>query len=289
MRESHPPSPSVVVGIDGSRAAITAALWAVDEAVERDIPLRLVYVVDADATAHSDTQGAARDLATAEIAIRQAFIAVESTDKPVKIEVQIKQGRATQALIEASAGAAMVCLGAIGLKHSAPGHVPSTAAALAASAHCPVAVIRGYAPASLKPGSIVVEIDETTASNAVLERGIAEARLRGAPVRVLSAWQSRFTDIHDTHAVDDGNRIASAQLDRRLASWKRQHPELDIRPVVVHGSTLNYLARHTASIQLVVVGHCRQHSLQDVVGPPSHAALHDSNCSVLICEPRAAL
>ena len=36
----------VVVGIDGSRAAVGAALWAVDEAVSRDIPLRLVYAIE---------------------------------------------------------------------------------------------------------------------------------------------------------------------------------------------------------------------------------------------------
>lgn len=40
------PARAVVVGIDGSRAATHAALWAVDEAVNRDIPLRLVYVID---------------------------------------------------------------------------------------------------------------------------------------------------------------------------------------------------------------------------------------------------
>ena len=32
----------VVVGVDGSRNAVTAALWAVDEALQRDVPLRLV-------------------------------------------------------------------------------------------------------------------------------------------------------------------------------------------------------------------------------------------------------
>ena len=42
----HRSSPSVVVGIDGSRSAVDAALWAVDEAVSRDIPLRLVYAID---------------------------------------------------------------------------------------------------------------------------------------------------------------------------------------------------------------------------------------------------
>jgi len=42
MRETYSLPPSVVVGIDGSRAAVRAALWAVDAAVSRDIPLRLV-------------------------------------------------------------------------------------------------------------------------------------------------------------------------------------------------------------------------------------------------------
>ena len=45
---NHTPSPpSVVVGIDGSDAAIHAAQWAVDEALSRDIPLRLLHVIDA--------------------------------------------------------------------------------------------------------------------------------------------------------------------------------------------------------------------------------------------------
>ena len=35
---------SVVVGIDGSQAALDAATWAVAEAVSRGVPLRLVHV-----------------------------------------------------------------------------------------------------------------------------------------------------------------------------------------------------------------------------------------------------
>ena len=48
--ETTSSAPSVVVGIDGSRTALDAALWAVDEAVSRDIPLRLVYAIDPDST-----------------------------------------------------------------------------------------------------------------------------------------------------------------------------------------------------------------------------------------------
>ena len=46
MGEHFSPSRSVVVGIDGSHSAIDAALWAADEAVSRDVPLRLVYAID---------------------------------------------------------------------------------------------------------------------------------------------------------------------------------------------------------------------------------------------------
>ena len=37
-------STPVVVGIDGSQAALDAATWAVAEAVSRGVPLRLVHV-----------------------------------------------------------------------------------------------------------------------------------------------------------------------------------------------------------------------------------------------------
>jgi nucleotide-binding universal stress UspA family protein len=36
---------SVVVGINGSQAAVNAAKWAIDEALSRQMPLRLVYVI----------------------------------------------------------------------------------------------------------------------------------------------------------------------------------------------------------------------------------------------------
>jgi nucleotide-binding universal stress UspA family protein len=50
-------SKSVVVGIDGSQAAVNAAKWAVEEAISRQIPLRLVRVVG-----RSEAQSASQDI-----------------------------------------------------------------------------------------------------------------------------------------------------------------------------------------------------------------------------------
>src|SRR6476661_8361272 len=189
MRDHYSPSPSVVVGIDGSRSAVHAALWAVDEAISRDIPLRLIYAIDPADTTSTDPEDAARDLAKADVAVRHAFTAVESTDKPVKIEVEILQDRPTRALIEASRWAAMVCVGSVGLKHSAQGRMGSTAADLASSSHCPVAVVRGHDPFQAEQQWVVAELDRSPAGEGVLRRGFEEAQLRGVPLRVLTAWQ----------------------------------------------------------------------------------------------------
>src|SRR4051812_18874456 len=224
MSEHLHSSPSIVVGIDGSRSAVDAALWAVDEAVSRDIPLRLVYAIDPDTAADTSPQACARDLAAAETAVRCAFIAVESTDRPVKIEVEIVQNRPVQALREASRSAAMLCVGSMGFRYSQQGRIGSTAAAVAATALCPVAVIRGHDPLHMTQRWIVAEVDEALAGDGPLLRGLDEARLRGAPLRALLTWQSRFTDVHDSNAVADGNRIAKAQLGRRLATCKKRYP-----------------------------------------------------------------
>jgi nucleotide-binding universal stress UspA family protein len=130
-------APAVVVGVDGSRAAIHAALWALDEAVSRDIPLRLVYVIDP-----LQTSGGAPDygLAAARAALYGAYRAVDATGEPVKIETEVLWGRPLTKLMQESRTAAMICVGSIGLNHACRGQ-GSVAATLAGSALCPVAVI----------------------------------------------------------------------------------------------------------------------------------------------------
>ena len=55
-------SKSVVVGIDGSQAAVNAAKSAVDEAISWQIPLRLVHVVG-----RSEVQSASQDISDWEL------------------------------------------------------------------------------------------------------------------------------------------------------------------------------------------------------------------------------
>jgi nucleotide-binding universal stress UspA family protein len=282
--------PSIVVGLDGSRGAVRGALWAIDEAVSRDIPLRLVYAIDQSGSNPIDPQEEARQLASAELAVHYAANAVEATGRAVKVEIEIMHGQPIPMLVDASRAAAMICVGAVGLKHFDHDRMGSTATALVASAHCPVAIVRGCEPATgHDPGWVLVELDESPDSAAVLQFGVQEARLRGAPLRVLGSWQSRYTDVHDSHAVSEGNRMVRAQLDRRLSHWKHRYPDLDARPVAIHGSVLNYLAKHGKDIQLVVVGARNAEGIEELLGPTGSAALHNTDCSVLVVDRQRLL
>ncbi|WP_319457994.1 MULTISPECIES: universal stress protein [unclassified Mycobacterium] len=289
MPETSPPSPAVVVGIDGSRGGIDAALWAIDEAVERDLPLRLVYAIEPREAGTVDCDSVAHDFASAEIAVRQAAMAIESVDKPVKIEVEIVQGRAVTALLAASHSAAAVCVGALGINRATGKRVGSTVSALLARARCPVAIVRQSDSISSEPRWVVTEFDGSPDGSTVLGHALDEARLRKAPLHVVTSWRPGFPDIHDAHASAQARRQTKANLERSLARYRRLYPEVKIRAVAVAGSPLNYLVRHADSIQLIVLSHEPSDEMSEFAGPASRAALHGVNCSVLISERHGAL
>ena len=87
-------SAPVVVGVDGSDAAINAAKWAIDEAISRDVPLRIVHVTHIEGEPASPEDTFRLDVQYAESSLRAATAAVEATGKPVKIETEILWGLA---------------------------------------------------------------------------------------------------------------------------------------------------------------------------------------------------
>lgn len=238
-----PSAPSIVVGVDGSRAAIQAALWAVDEAVGRDAPLRLVFVIDPQ-----ELSGAAPDhapFAVARTALYEAQRAVEATGKPVKIETEMLTGKPAIELAHEARSAVMVCVGSIGLRRACHGG-GSVAAVLPRIACCPVAIIRAPHRRGKAIGrSVVVEVD----NGVVLRHAFEEANLRRAPLRAIATWRAEAPD-----DIADGSRLARALLNRRIARWTRLYPDTKIEPTVVRGGLCEYLAKNTDSVEVFVTG-----------------------------------
>lgn len=269
------PAPCVVAGIDGSQSALDAALWLIGEAVQRGVPLRLVNVIEPTDSPVIDPGEQARRMAAAEVTVRNALTTVESTEQPVAVEVEIRQGRPVQALLESTRSALMLCVGARGLKHAMHGRIGSTAAALSAAAGCPVVIVRTHRPHGGQGRAVVIEVDDTANGAVVLQRGLDAAQRLDAPVQVLTPARM--------HAD------VQAQWQRRLAEWHHRYSDLDIASVSTQGDGLDYITAHADSIQLVVVGRGRRGGIGALVGAPGNAALRDTDCSIMVCEPPGAL
>jgi nucleotide-binding universal stress UspA family protein len=271
--------PAVVVGIDGSALALRAALWAVDEAVSRDIPLRLVHILEDENPSRDDV---ACQPTKAEQSIGCAVKAIEDTGKAVKIETEVIRGRPAAALIRLSRFAEMICVGAVGANHFQHGRIGSTAAALAGCAHCAVAITYGRAPTMRPIGNVILAATDDSPDNGVLlETAAHEAAMRGALLRVITCWQPPRAD---PIATKRGDLEIEAQLERRLARWRARYPGLRAEAAAVHGHLSDYLATHAAQLQVLIVSARGPGHVREVVGAPGHGALASSDCVVLVVD-----
>ena len=272
---NHPqPTQRIVVGIDGSDAAINAAKWAIPEAVSRNIPLRLVQAVpEWLAEGRGD---AGLEMEYAETSLRAADAAVQAVGEPVKVECNIVPGSPENALIKESEAAAMVCIGSVGIGRMARKVLGSTADAVAQTAHCPVAILRTDRDATAYTGSdsgsewIAVVVDESPGNDAVLEHGFREAQLRAAPILAMGAWRWGFGE------------IPYSQLDDRLGPWVARYPDIHVMPAAARRGAADFLAHTEEHIALAVVGGADADKVARMVGPTGQHLSGRTGCSVLV-------
>jgi nucleotide-binding universal stress UspA family protein len=273
MRDSNTSQPSVVVGIDGSQAAIQAAEWAVDEAISREIPLRLVEVIpeQVEPAPLASVGNVRMELEYGETALRIASAAVEATGKPVKVETAILQGNPAATLIAESRDAEMICVGSAGIGRFARALLGSTAAELAEAAHCPVAIVRTQRSQS-KPDSalIVVAINDSPDNDDVVEHAMAEAKLRHAPVLAVGVLRK------------DSGDMPSAELNQRVQFWGRCHPGVKVYAGATRADIADFLAVMDRTIQLAVISSTDADQVARLIGPHRHPILGHAECSVLI-------
>ena len=255
---------SIVVGIDGSEAAIRAAEWAVDEAMSRNIPLRLVCVMKDN---HPSMDDYRRDLHFAETSLRTAQSAVEATGKPVKVETVIEAGLPSVKLVSESVDADMVCVGCTGISGYARALLGSTAADVAEKSHCAVAVIRATDGQPLAEINwVVVALNDAIDNASAAECAMVEARLRKAPVLAIGV------DLpHLDHA-----------LDNRVGELRRRYPDVHVYPVATADDISGFLEDNLQRVQLVVIGGSDAKQLAGIVGPHGHPVYRHPESSVLV-------
>jgi len=245
---------SVVVGVNGSQAAVNAVKWAIDEAISRQLPLRLVYVIPGRRIASADN-ASEWELERSEMVLSQAICAVQDEHKPVEVETAVLSGDPAQALIAESLHAAMVCVGTSRRGWAADGLLGPTAAGLVTGAHCPVAIIRTNPDGSpTELGVIAVVLNDEPDNDEVVHQAMEEGRRRHATVR---------------------------QIDRRLDSWVRRYPDVPVQ-IVAAGTGAHAAENHSSAIDLAVVGEAEADQLPELAIPNCHPILGYPDCSVLL-------
>jgi nucleotide-binding universal stress UspA family protein len=270
MNSTESPGP-VVVGIDGSDAAIGAAQWAAKEAVHQDVPLRLVYVIQITDGPIASRDAYPADEEYAESSLCAARLAVEATGLPVKIDTAVVSGDADSALIAESNSSTLICVGSTGIGRVASMVLGSTAATLAEYAHCPVAIIRRAEDAPPpEAGFIAVVIDDQPGNDEVMQWAMEEARARRAPLLALRVGRWGLVEIGDE------------EFYRHLHGWLRRYPDVQVEVASTRLSLARYLETRIGAVQLVVVGGRDANRVAQLVGPHSLPIRTHADCSVLI-------
>ncbi len=267
----QPPRRGILVGVDGSAAALGAVRWAAHDAALRDVPLTLVHVVNPPVPGLSQVPAPAGVRQWHEKRAREVIepaikVAEESTGErgPVQIDSKVLYSATVATLVGLSKEAEMVVVGYRGhggvLVRNFLGSVSS---GLVYHAHCPVAVIHDDEPlvTDVARAPVLVGIDGSPASEAATAIAFEEASRRGVGVIALHAWTdlrvSDFKELFPNVNWDAELSEEEATLAERLAGWQERYPDVEIRRKIEIGEPAGAagpLIEASKRAQLLVVG-----------------------------------
>lgn len=294
--------PPVIAGVDGSAESLAAAEWAAREAVRRDRPLRLVHVWNWHPRQEDGEIATAAQRHLARRCLRQAEDRIRRTCPGARVEDAQVEGPATAALLKAAEQADLLVLGSRGLSGFTGFLVGSVALGVVARAPRPVVLVRageeaadehlpdGHGHASTRTGyrDVVLGIDLADPCDEVIEFAFEEARLRGARLKAVHAWQQPSPiglgpgDIGLVNGSERGEEWLGF-LTAVLQVWHDKYPGVEVAETVTEGRAQSTLLRAASGASLLVVGrHTSDLPAGPRTGPVAHAAIHHVGCPVAV-------
>ena len=180
----------VVVGVDGSPLSVSAVSHAARIASARGLDLVVLHAFAADLPMLGFGGGADRGEVDAHATrlLAEGTARAHAVDASLTVTTLVRDGFASQALVDASRTAALVVVGARGHGVLSRAGVGAVAMQVVTHARCPVLVV-GHESASAGGGRVVVGVDGSKASLKALGAAFDEAALTGASLDVVHAWQ----------------------------------------------------------------------------------------------------
>lgn len=308
-RTSQTPDPhSIVVGVDGSPASDQALLWAIEDAVRRDLPLHCFGASERESAFTGDELALpgsflldAPDRRVTLVA--EAVRLAEQASTRLRVTSETVEGFAAAPLVALSERATSIVLGNRG--HSVLGGALTGSVATQVSTHarCPVVVVRAVSAdvaqdAPEHPAvdagmdGVVVGLDTAPTSRAALEAGFRAASERGCRLDVVHVW---WTSAPYT-AADDSRSLQRATLQEAVndavSEWVSTYPEVVVHQHIPVGPTVDTLVQASVAARLLVVGSRGRGGFRRLLlGSVGQGVLHHARCPVEIVpapQPRPA-
>ncbi|MFE3442433.1 universal stress protein [Nocardia sp. NPDC059180] len=294
LREHSPTD--VVVGIDGSQGSLAAARWAARFAAERGRALRLAHGMELVGTAKlvSTAGGVTASLLEAMkensrhlLDRAEQAVSEEAPDLPVSARVSV--GSAAALLIEESAEAFAVIIGATG-NVGILGHLGSTLLAVVSRAHGPVIVVRADAEGAIRStGPVVVGVDGSPVSEAAVAAAFTEAAVRRTDLVAIHVHNDRRLESERLRKLLPEAEVESAGqevLSERLAGWQEKFPDVTVIRKTYSDHPTARLREWSDTAQLVVVGSRGRGGFTGLLlGSTSNSLVQHAGCPVMVVRP----
>jgi nucleotide-binding universal stress UspA family protein len=280
----------VLVGVDGSEPALNAVRWAAQEAGRRGVPLRIAVVSIAAEGRDRVADGAGSpdvDDASVLARLHRAEMAARSAAPDIGVEQAVLSGFASERLLRESKLVELIVLGDRGTGGFTGMLLGSVAGAVAASADCPVVVVREPVRVGAQ-APVVVGVDGSALSEAAISFAFEAADARAVPLWAVHSWHDRMLDPADAPFLDWAAMEAREHevLAQRLAGWAEKYPDVPLRRLVSRERPARVLVAQSRDAQLVVVGsRGRGGVVGDLLGSVSQAVLHHAHCPVAVVHP----
>lgn len=290
----HDPRP-VVVGVDASRRARAAALWAAIEAELRGVELYLVHSSPpppSTAVTVPSPRGSAAPAAQRLLHdIRRACLRVAPS---LTVRTHLEVVPASGALVRWSAKAQLVVVGHHGASNFTGLMVGSVCASLGERAACPVVVVRSSGSAvPAHQGPVLVGLTGSTGEDSVIDVAFsAAARAHCRLIAVRTWWTSLDEDFLDvllgtTSDIERQLTRTRDEVSQALAPAQRDRPEVATTIRVLHArpgpTLLDEVDRNRP--QLLVVASNDRGVPNRLLGPTARTMLHHAACPVAIVAP----
>jgi nucleotide-binding universal stress UspA family protein len=274
---------TVVVGYDGSVEAAQAVRWAATQASRRNCRLLLVHCSlwplltnDLGPVPGVADSGLER---SAQITLEEGLAHARRAQPDLDVQTELLYGWPAGHLVKQSTGKDMLVVGSRGLGGFMGLLVGSVSLEMAATAACPVAVIRSD---DHPGGPVIVAVDESGSPTA----------LEDACIMASAAQTSCLTIIHVQHTPPgyrqvreplDTHTAARQVLDTAIKTARTLAPAVTVRGKLLTDTSVPHaILQASDGAQITVVGTKGHGIIRGTIGSTAHAVLHHAHGPVLV-------